>query len=251
MSAVVGAALVVAAPAVAQVLGPATPAAGHQALDSALRALRYPLRVEAGALHFERLRGVSFRGGASEADWLITQLALSNRIYAPYRSGRAPPPSAFHEAGRARETNMKRLFAERHREAEASRAALPKVLVKSGHLHLYRGLSPRTELYTLGNFLSELAVFHGLESLHLYALVDRPYVRDGWLGPFARAALPGEATLFDLRPLAGWARREEALDPNVRRLIMGYDVLVFLRDGAAGSLEDLRTPRFRWYPEPN
>ncbi|HEX9611091.1 MAG TPA: hypothetical protein VF978_04320, partial [Gemmatimonadales bacterium] len=107
MSAVVGAALVVAAPAVAQVLGPATPAAGHQALDSALRALRYPLRVEAGALHFERLRGVSFRGGASEADWLITQLALSNRIYAPYRSGRAPPPGAFHEAGRARETNMK------------------------------------------------------------------------------------------------------------------------------------------------
>lgn len=74
--------------------------------------------------------------------------------------------------------------------------------MKSGHLHLYRGLSPRTELYTLGNFLSGVALLHGRESFHIYAIVDRPQVRDGWLGPFAEAALPGDATVFDLRPLS-------------------------------------------------
>lgn len=198
---------------------------------------------------FARLREVFQPKAGSEAERLIEQTALSNRIYAPYGATPAPSAEAFHESGRTRETNMKDLFAKLYRQAEARGKSAPKVLIKSGHVHLYRGLSPRSELFTLGNFLSEFAILNGRKSFHLYAIVDRPYVREGWLAPFAEAALAGEATVFDLRPLFVWARRNDVLDPNVRRLILAHDALVFLRDGAPGSLEKLRTPNFRWYPD--
>jgi hypothetical protein len=122
--------------------------------------------------------------------------------------------------------------------------------VKSGHLHLYRGHSERTELLTLGNFLAELAIFNGFRSTHLYATVDRPYVRDGWLAPFVRAAPAGMDALIDLRDLQPLAARNRIADlsPQVRRLILAYDAVLVFRDSAQGSLDRLRTARFRWYP---
>ena len=200
---------------------------------------------------FERLRGAFAPEPGSEADRLIAQTALSHRIYAPYAANPPPASEVFHASGLERETNMKHLFAEQYRAATAKGDSLPKVVVKSGALHLYRGLSERTELYTLGNFLSELAIFNGKESFHLWVTVVRVDVREGFLAPFAAAARPSENTLFDLRPLQPGAARNTLpnLDPQLRRLIMGYDALVLLRDGEPGSIEPLRTPNFRWYPE--
>ena len=40
-------------------------------------------------------------------------------------------------------------------------------------------------------------------------------------------------------------------DPNIRRLIFGFDVYLFLRDGKAGSREKLKTPNFKMYPAEN
>jgi hypothetical protein len=54
--------------------------------------------------------------------------------------------------------------------------------------------------------------------------------------------------LFDLRPLAAWARGAE-LHAEVRRLLLGYDFFVFLRDGEGASVEGLLGPGGRWYPE--
>lgn len=201
--------------------------------------------------HFVRLREMFAPKPGSEIEELIAQTQLSYRIYAPYAAKPAPPSRVFYESGLAREKNMKRLFAARYKEAERRTAAMPKVLVKSGHLHLYRGLSERTEYYSLGNFLSELAIFNGLGSVHIYAIVERPHVREGWLAPFVTAASVGVDILFDLRSLQPLVARNRVADisPQMRRLILGYDAVLLLRDGAQGSLDRLRTPRFRWYPE--
>ena len=204
----------------------------------------------ATADELRRLRDAFDPQRGSEVDRILEQTELSRTIYAPYGMEPSPPGAAFYRANAAREENMKRLFSERYRAARAAGDSMPRVIVKSGHLHLYRGLSPRTQLSTLGNFLSEVATFHGTKSLHIYTVVNQDWVGEGWLQPFVAALTPDDATLFDLAALRPWAVREapETLDSNVRTLILGYDVLIIFRDSAAGSLEGLRTPNFHWYP---
>ena len=101
-----------------------------------------------------------------------------------------------------------------------------------------------------------------MQSFHIFAIVDDPDVRKHWQGPIAQVASevaanskvdgkPAEAVIIDLRPLIPFARKSKDLDPNIRRLILGYDVFVVMRDNELGSLEKLKTPNFRWYPEEN
>ncbi|MCO6512478.1 MAG: hypothetical protein J5I65_16975, partial [Aridibacter famidurans] len=115
----------------------------------------------AKASDFSELRKTFKPRPGTEAEFLISQIELSFNIFAPYGTTPSPPSAVFYESGKKRETNMKRLFADRYREARAESGKDPKVLAMFGHLHLYRGLSERTEQYTLGNLLSELALFNG------------------------------------------------------------------------------------------
>lgn len=201
---------------------------------------------------FEALRNAFRPAKNSEADFLIGQLALSNRIFAPYVAQPRPAAAVFYESGKMRELNMKRLFAERYREAQKAGDALPKVLAMFGQLHLYRGLSERTEQYTLGNYLSELANFNNQKSLHIYTAVDADYVYKGAFEPLARIAseIAGNKSagaVIDLRPLFDYARTSKEMKPELRRLIMSYDVFLFLRDAETGSTKSLQTPNYRWY----
>jgi hypothetical protein len=211
---------------------------------------------------FDQLRAAFRPKAGSEAEWLIEQTALSNRIFSPFVTKPRPPSPVFYKSWVTRETNMKHLFADRYREAQAKGDKLPKVLAFFGGFHLYRGLSESTDIYTLGNFLSELAIFNKMQSFQIFAIVDDPDVRKGWQGPIAQVASEvaanskvegkaAEAVIIDLRPLIPFARRSKELDPNIRRLILGYDVFVVMRDSELGSLEKLKTPKFRWYPEGN
>ena len=199
---------------------------------------------------FNRLREAFHPVSGSEADFLIAQMTLSNQIFAPYVMKPPPSAEAFYESGERRERNMKMLFAGDIRKAQAAGVAQPKVLAMLGQLHLYRGLSERTEQYTFGNLLSELATFDGMKSLHIYATVNAPFVFQSKHAPLARAALDamGEASgvAIDLRPLFQAARKDPEIDPEVRRLIMAFDFFVLLRD-AAQPYEHLKTPNFRWY----
>lgn len=196
----------------------------------------------------------------SEAEWLIDHLALSNEIFAPYNTKPTPAPEVFFNSGFKREMNMKHLFAERYREAQAKGDNLPKVLAMFGHLHLQRGISEQTDQFTLGNYLSELAVFNNMKSFHIYTVVDLPPVRQDWRGTIVNSIQNiGDKTDFgivvDLRPLKAIAvtRNPDSskLDPALRRLILSYDVFVVLRDGEAGSIEKLKTKNFHWYPDGN
>jgi hypothetical protein len=201
---------------------------------------------------FAALRNAFRPAKNSEADFLIEQLALSNRIFAPYVAKPRPSTAVFYESGKMREMNMKRLFAERYREAQKAGDALPKVLAMFGQLHLYRGLSERTEQYTLGNYLSELANFNNRKSFHIYTAVDADYVYKGAFEPLARiaseiAGKDASGAVIDLRPLFDYARNSKEMKPELRRLIMSYDVFLFLRDAETGSTKRLQTPNYRWY----
>jgi hypothetical protein len=196
---------------------------------------------------FQALREAFRPAPGSEADWLISQAALSHEIYSPYRS--QAHFTAFYESGKVREENMKRLFAKNYHEAQSLGNRLPKVLVKSGHVHLGRGMGRNNEVFTLGNFLSEVATFQGGHALHVYVLLnwdDLPQSHFAPLVPFVRS---DTNTLFDLRPLQAWAaqRKVRDLHPELRRVLVGYDFLVILGDKTQGSLEALRTPNFNWY----
>jgi hypothetical protein len=105
-------------------------------------------------------------------------------------------------------------------------------------------------VFTLGNFLSELATFQGGHSLHLYAVLNWPDLPESFLAPFLPHLQAGQDVLFDLRPLQAWAAHGQIrdLDPRLRRVILGYDALLLLADTTRGSVEALRTPAFRAYP---
>lgn len=200
---------------------------------------------------FEALRQAFRPRTGSEADLLISQVDLSNRIYAPYRVSPQPHFTSFYESGRLREENMKFLFAELYRATQTSRNRFPKVLVKSGHTHLGRGLGRGNEVFTLGNFVSEVATFQGGEALHLYVLLNWDDLPESFFARFVPHVRPETNTLFDLRPLQAWAAQNALRDlhPDLRRVLVGYDALVILGDTARGSIEALRTPNFRWYTE--
>ena len=188
----------------------------------------------------------------SEADFLIEQLALSNRIFAPYVAKPRPSSAVFYESGKMRELNMKKLFAEKYREAQNQGEPLPKVLAMFGQLHLYRGLSERTEQYTLGNYLSELANFNDRKSFHIYTAVDADYIYKGAFAELAKIASESaqktnSGAVINLRPLFDYARTSKEINPELRRLIMSYDVFLLLSDKETGSIKRLETPNYRWY----
>jgi erythromycin esterase-like protein len=208
------------------------------------------LSAVASPADFQALRQAFRPALGSEADDLIHQLALSHEVWAPYNASPQAPFTAFHASGLLREQNMKTLFARFYRQAQARDGRPPRVLVKSGHVHLNRGIGPNNEVFTLGNFLSELATFQGGHSLHLYVVLNWPDLPESFLAPFGPHLTPGQDVLFDLRPLQPWAAqaRIPGLDPRLRRVLMGYDVLIVLSDTTRGSVQALRTPRFRQYP---
>ena len=203
---------------------------------------------------FQALREAFRPSPGSEADRLLAQVELSHAVWAPYQATPRPGLASFFESGRMREENMKRLFAEQYwaaaDEAHTRGGGPPRVLVKSGHVHLGRGLGRFNETYTLGNFLSEVATFLGGRSLHVYVVLNWDDLPESFFAPLLSLLPPEADAVLDLRPAHAWAAHGALgdLDPELRRVLVGYDVLVVLADTSLGSVEALRTPAFRWYP---
>ena len=199
---------------------------------------------------FAAFRAAYRPAAGSEAAWLLEQAELSHGVYAPYSARPRPGFEAFWASGLAREENMRRLFAARYREARAAGDTLPKVLVKSGHTHLGRGLARGNEIFSFGTFLAELAALEGRQAFQVYGMLEWDDLSGSFLGPLLPLVPPGgDGAIVDLRPARAWAamNRVEGLSPDLRRLIMGYDAFLLLRGKERGSVERLRTPNFRQY----
>lgn len=141
---------------------------------------------------------------------------------------------------------------------EGAKAKPPKMMFKFGGGHMMRGRSP-TEVYDIGNLVSETAVLRGETSFNLL-VVPADGGRQAYFNPetfpkvsttavetiaelslqaLAAQALPGSSTLFDLRPLR--AEMPNAVnssdDTRLARVVRGYDAMLLIdRSTASGDL---------------
>jgi len=196
---------------------------------------KYHYMSAAKSEDFARL-GEAFRDrSGSEAAFIIENLVVSDRIYRYYRERRS------YENGYEREEFMKQRFMDEYRRAETADRTAPKVILKFGHWHLYRGVGP-SHLQTLGNFVSELARVNGGQSFHISVHAHNPAEGfrslatwpDSFPDPLIARHLPTDAwTIVDLRPLrANYRRIAAALRSDQRdqfaRLVFGFDAALYV-----------------------
>ncbi|HUQ81018.1 MAG TPA: hypothetical protein VM076_07775 [Gemmatimonadaceae bacterium] len=196
---------------------------------------KYHYMAAAKSEDFTRLgEALRVRPG-SEPAFIIENLVLSDRVYRRYRDRQS------YLNGFEREELMKQRFMDEYRRAEVADGRPPKVILKFGHWHLYRGVGP-SNLQTLGNFVSELARAHGAQSLHISvhsnnaaggfrSLATWP---DSFPDPLIARSLPTDRwTIVDLRPLRmSYRQISAALRPDQRdqfaRLVFGFDVALYV-----------------------
>jgi hypothetical protein len=133
---------------------------------------------------------------------------------------------------------MKRLFMREYRAAEAQERN-PKVLVKMGHWHIFRGLGP-SHLQTLGDFVTEFATANGTDAFSFGV-----YLRGAWrdvktqqgLEPIALATDPTAWTIIDFRSLrpAVTAGEFGTLNSKLLAHIYGFDAALVLGSASPGG----------------
>jgi hypothetical protein len=186
----------------------------------------------------EELRRQMAAPDGSEAKFILDNLVSSSEIYGYYRRAEAGEPTRYAN-GFVREEQMKRLFMREYRTAEAQGEHNPKVLVKMGHWHIFRGLGP-SHLQTLGNFVTEFATANGADAFSVGV-----YLRGPWrdvktqhgLEPIALATDPTAWTIIDFRSLRPSVTAGEfgTLNPNLLTHIYGFDAALVLGGASPGG----------------
>ncbi len=173
---------------------------------------------------------------------LLDGLTESREIYLRNMDGRG------YESNVRRARLMKRTLA-----AKLGGGDPPKLLVKIGAFHAFRGINPLGSR-EVGNYLAETAEAAGADSLHVLVLaahgkqlafagIGRP-PRPQDIGPFTRnskmaGAMPlieaagagPDGSLFDLRPMRAKALDLSGGDPEVPRVLLGFDFAVIIPEG--------------------
>ena len=161
-----------------------------------------------------------------------------------------------YDNARRREGLMKRLFAANYMRAATASAAPPKVLVKLGGYHVYRGLNP-VRGSGVGNYIAEFAEGQGAQSLHIrlmavegwqptypkfgqpaqfrpFSLEDDP--RAGYLQRLLSNRLTSGWTLFDLRPLRkDFNATTGGTNHELATLVFGIDMLVMVPEATRST----------------
>ena len=180
------------------------------------------------------LERVAAASAGSEAAFLIQALVVSDRVYRNYRE------KNYYDNGYEREEYMKQRFLEEYRRAQTADGRAPKVILKFGHWHLFRGQGP-SNLQTLGNFVSEFAIANGSRSFHvaIYPFGDSGGYGDikSWKPSTAFLLAAGSSasqwTIVDVRPLRAVYRQvtekmsAEERD-SFRRTVFGFDAVLYV-----------------------
>lgn len=184
---------------------------------------------------YARLDSLFAPAPGSEAALILDNLAASNRIYRYYFEHRN------YLNGFVREELMKQLFTAQYERAMDLDHAPPKVILKMGHWHLYRGEGP-SNMQSMGNFASELARFNGRQSFHVaihsHNAAGGFRSLSAWPDSFpdpmiARHLSTDSWTIVDLRPLrANFSRISRTLRGDQRdqfqRLVFGFDAALYM-----------------------
>lgn len=160
--------------------------------------------TRAGADEFH-LWGLNQKEGTPEARSLFQSLIESHEI-------NRIPPSEYGNA-RRRERLMKTLFAAAYARAARTAPAPPRVLLKLGAFHVYRGWNP-VHGSGIGNYVAEFAEGQGVQSLHIRLAAvqgsgpNEPGSR--FLQTLSGNLLQAGSTMFDLRPCGRTSTRLRA-----------------------------------------
>ncbi len=181
----------------------------------------------------KRLRSLLPATGKDDNARLIDAMIESSAIYRPFVNGEGE----VYLANAARERLMKRRFLDYHDAAKRG-GRKPKVLMKFGAWHAYRGATP-SRVQGLGGFVSEFAVAEGGEALAILAVcgpngfvvLDGPDIPctewfDGHWASIAPFTERDGLTIFDLREWRLRPGRWSHLPEDIRRQIDSFDLLV-------------------------
>ncbi len=189
------------------------------------------------------LRDLLRKNGNADSQSLIDALIESRDIYLKNMT-------AGYESNRERALLMKRTFEREYTRATHTEGKPPKVLLKFGGDHTYKGFNPLRN-NDLGNFITELADQQGTKSLHIlilgakgsqlrFAGIGRPFQpgdfnlaedKDSdflFLKPMFDNLASQGLTMFDLRAMRKGFRSLGPVDKEMERMIFGNDLLILI-----------------------
>jgi len=197
----------------------------------------------------ERTHGLLKKQGNAEAQKLFEALLESREIYAKNLRG------DYYSSNRQRALLMKKNFSGAFAATTQANSVLPKVFFKFGAYHMFRGINP-LHSSEIGNLIGEAAEANQLKSVHIliagvkgeqlhFAGIGKPAEaapldlagdKDSpflFLKPLFDAQVENSWTLYDLRALRDGFAKYGKLDPELERVIFGYDFVVLIPDPKA------------------
>jgi hypothetical protein len=200
----------------------------------------------------DHVRDLLKKQGKPEAQKLFDAFLVSRGIYQKNMSG------DYYNSNRQRALLMKKNFSEPFAASSQSDGVLPKVFFKFGAYHMFRGISP-LHSSELGNLIGEAAEANQLKSVHILIAgvkgeqlhfvgigkpaeagpldlagdKDSPFL---FFKPLFDTQIENSWTLYDLRALRDGFSKYGKMDPELERVIFGYDFVVFIPDPKASRV---------------
>ena len=190
--------------------------------------------------------------GKPEAQKLFDAFLVSREIYQKNMTG------DYYKSNRQRALLMKKNFSGPFAASSQSNGVLPKVFFKFGAYHMFRGINP-LHSSEIGDLISEAAEANQLKSVHIliagvkgeqlhFAGIGRPAEsapldlagdKDSpflFFKPLFDTQIENSWTLYDLRALRDGFSKYGKIDPELERVIFGYDFVVFIPDPKASHV---------------
>jgi len=200
----------------------------------------------------DHLRELLKKQGKPEAQRLFDAFLVSREIYQKNMSG------DYYKSNRQRALLMKKNFSEPFAASSQSDGVLPKVFFKFGAYHMFRGINP-LHSSEIGDLISEAAEANQLKSVHILIVgvkgeqlhfvgigkpaepgaLDLAGDKDSsflFFKPLFDMQIENSWTLYDLRALRDGFSKYGKIDPEMERVIFGYDFVVFISDPKASHV---------------
>jgi len=200
----------------------------------------------------DHVRDLLKKQGKPEAQKLFDAFLVSRDIYQKNMSG------DYYKSNRRRALLMKKNFSEPFAASSQSNGVLPKVFFKFGAYHMFRGINP-LHSSELGDLISEAAEANQFKSVHIliagvkgeqlhFAGIGKPAEagpldlagdKDSsflFLKPLFDTQIENSWTLYDLRALRDGFSKYGKIDPELERVIFGYDFVIFIPDPKAAHV---------------
>ncbi len=200
----------------------------------------------------DHVRNLLKKQGKLEAQRLFDAFLVSREIYQENMSG------DYYKSNRQRALLMKKNFSEPFAASTQTNGVLPKVFFKFGAYHMFRGINP-LHSSELGNLIAEAAEANQLKSVNIlivgvkgeqlhFAGIGKPseaapldLARDKdspflFFKPLFDVQIENSWTLYDLRALRDSFSKYGKIDPELERVIFGYDFVVLIPDPKASHV---------------